>query len=38
MKNEELPNIRRVNSTRIPAAMENLQNITIDAKKKKKHI
>ena len=38
MKNEELPNIRRVSSTRIPAAMENLQNITIDAKKKKKHI
>ncbi len=38
MKNEELPNIRRVNSTRIPTAMENLQNITIDAKKKKKHI
>ncbi len=38
MKNEELPNIRRVNSTRIPAAMENLQNITIDAKKNKKHI
>lgn len=38
MKNEELPNIRRVNSTRIPAAIKNLQNITTYAKKNKKHI
>ena len=38
MKNEELPNIRRVNSTRIPAAIENLKNITINAQKNKKHV
>lgn len=38
MNNEELPNIRRVSSTKIPDAMENLKQITIDAKKNKKHV
>lgn len=38
MKKEELPNIRKVNSTSIPAAIENLKNITINAQKNKKHV
>ena len=38
MNNEELPNIRRVNSTGIPAAVELLSKITGEAKQNKDHI
>lgn len=38
MKNEELPNIRRVNSAGIPQAIENLKNLTEYARDNNKHI
>ena len=38
MKNEELPNIRRVNSAGIPQAIENLKNLTEYARDNRKHI
>lgn len=38
MKNEELPNIRRVNSAGIPQAIENLKNLTEYARDNQKHI
>lgn len=38
MANDELPNIRRVNSTCIPQTLENLKNITNYAKNNKKHV
>ncbi len=38
MDNEELPNIRRVNSTGIPQARKFLLEVTADAKKNKKHV
>ena len=38
MEKEELPNIRRVNSTGIPKAIELLEEITQYAKKENKHI
>ena len=38
MKNEPLPNIRRVNSTGIPQAIENLKKLTEYARDNKKHI
>ena len=38
MKNEALPNIRKVNSTVIPQAIECLKEITKDARENKKHI
>ena len=38
MKNEELPNIRRVNSAGIPQAIENLKNLTQYARDNQKHI
>jgi len=38
MKNEPLPNIRRVNSAGIPQAIENLKNLTEYARDNKKHI
>lgn len=38
MKHEELPNIRRVNSTGIPQAIKFLTELTEDAKKNKKHV
>lgn len=38
MKNEELPNIRRVNSTGIPQAIENLKDLTEYARDNNKHI
>ena len=38
MENEELPNIRRVNSTCIPETLENLNNLTDYAKNNKKHV
>ena len=38
MNNEDLPNIRRVNSTGIPEAIDELTRITIDAKENKKHV
>lgn len=38
MKNEELPNIRRVNSAGIPQAIENLKNLTTYARDDGKHI
>lgn len=38
MKNEELPNIRRVNSAGIPQAIENLRNLTEYARDNQKHI
>ncbi len=37
MKNEELPNIRRVNSTCIPQTLENLKELTDYARENKKH-
>lgn len=37
MKNEELPNIRRVNSTYIPQTLENLKELTDYARENKKH-
>lgn len=36
-KNEELPNIRRVNSTCIPQALENLKELSDYARENKKH-
>lgn len=38
MKNEELPNIRRVNSAGIPQAIDNLKNLTEYARGNQKHI
>lgn len=38
MKNEELPNIRRVNSAGIPQAIGNLKNLTDYARDNQKHI
>ena len=38
MENEELPNIRRVNSTCIPETLENLNSLTEYAKNNKKHV
>ena len=38
MKNEELPNIRRVNSAGIPQAINNLKNLTEYARDNQKHI
>lgn len=38
MKQEPLPNIRRVDSTGIPQALERLKMLTNEAKNKKKHI
>ncbi|MGN0177410.1 MAG: DNA/RNA helicase domain-containing protein [Methanobrevibacter sp.] len=38
MKNEPLPNIRRVNSAGIPQAIENLENLTEYARDNQKHI
>ena len=38
MKNEPLPNIRRVNSVGIPQAIENLKNLTEYARNNQKHI
>lgn len=38
MKNEPLPNIRRVNSAGIPQAIENLKNLTEYARNNSKHI
>lgn len=38
MKHEALPNIRRVNSTGIPAAIKFLRELTDDAKKNAKHV
>ena len=38
MKKEQLPNIRRVNSTGIPEAIRLLEETTEYAKKEKKHI
>lgn len=38
MKNELLPNIRRVNSAGIPQAIENLKNLTEYARDNQKHI
>ena len=38
MENEELPNIRRVNSTCIPETLENLYKLTDYAKNNKKHV
>lgn len=38
MNNEELPNIKRVNSTCIPDAIDCLTNIAKDAKKNSKHV
>ena len=38
MKNEPLPNIRRVNSAGIPQAIENLKNLTEYARDNQKHI
>ena len=38
MENEELPNIRRVNSTCIPETLENLNTLTDYAKNNKKHV
>lgn len=38
MKNEELPNIRRVNSAGIPQAIGNLKNLTEYARDNQKHI
>lgn len=37
MKNEELPNIRRVNSTCIPQTLEDLKELTEYARNNKKH-
>ena len=38
MKHEELPNIRRVNSTGIPDAIKFLKELTDDARENKKHV
>ena len=38
MEKEELPNIRRVNSTCIPETLENLNSLTEYAKNNKKHV
>lgn len=38
MKNEELPNIRRVNSTGIPEAVQFLEKLTNDARDNNKHV
>lgn len=38
MKQEPLPNIRRVDSTGIPQALERLKILTSEAKDKKKHV
>ena len=38
MKHEELPNIRRVNSTGIPEAIQYLKKVTEEAEREKKHI
>lgn len=38
MKHEELPNIRRVNSTGIPDAIRFLKKLTDDAKENQKHV
>ena len=38
MENEELPNIRRVNSTCIPETLENLYKLTDYAKNNRKHM
>lgn len=38
MSHKELPNIRRVNSTGIPAAIKFLAELTEDAEKNKKHV
>ena len=38
MNHEDLPNIRRVNSTCIPKTLENLKNLTKYAETNKKHI
>lgn len=38
MKHEELPNIRRVNSTGIPDAIRFLKELTVEAKEEQKHI
>lgn len=38
MKHEELPNIRRVNSTGIPDAIRFLKELTDDAKENQKHV
>lgn len=38
MDDEELPNIRRVNSTCIPQTLENLKYLTLYAKNNKKHV
>lgn len=38
MKHEELPNIRRVNSTGIPNAIRFLKQLTTDAKENQKHV
>ena len=38
MKHEELPNIRRVNSTGIPDAIRFLKELTDDARENKKHV
>lgn len=38
MKHEKLPNIRRVNSTGIPDAINFLTKVTLDAQKNKKHV
>ena len=38
MDDEELPNIRKVNSTCIPQTLENLKYLTSYAKNNKKHV
>lgn len=38
MNNEDLPNIKKVNSTGIPEAISELTKLTIEAKKMKKHV
>lgn len=38
MNEEELPNIRKVNSTCIPQALESLNKLTEYAKENKKHV
>ena len=38
MENEELPNIRKVNSTCIPETLENLDKLTNYAKENEKHV
>ena len=38
MKNEELPNIKRVNSTGIPEAVQFLKELTNDARENSKHV